>query len=220
MGKIWGGSAILIALMGNPAHARDAVIEQTLTQRLGTLSSQAAPVFTEGVLTGCGVTFAALIRDFTYRTGGFARVDGSFNLMTAKNNIGILLKVVVNDFEDTTYRLMPNAPVSAFFVSGNATSRPYLVNQSLGTDTPGAIVAVYNAEQTFAMLLKAVGEGVVTIAFARKKGGTDMQVPIDLSIDDTDDSGKKIRSTKAASTFMQCASDLVDAEQQRLKSRK
>lgn len=209
--------ATLLVLVGSSAHAGDAV-EQMLSQRLGSLSNQAAPVFTEGVLTGCGVTFATLVKDFTYRTGGFVRIDGSFNIMSAKNNIGILLKVVVNDFEDKTYRLVPSAPVSAFFVSGNATSRPYLIQQSLGTDTPGAIVALYNAEQTFPMLLKAVGEGVVTVAFARKKGGTDMQVPIDLSVEDTDDNGKKTRSTKVATVFMQCVSDLVDAERKRIKS--
>src|SRR5206468_821145 len=106
-------TCVLIALICGQAEAKDLAIEQALSKRLGTLSSEAAPVFTEGVLTGCGVTFAALIRDFTYGNGIFARVDGSFNLMAAKNNIGILLKVVVNDFEENTYKLIPNAPVSA-----------------------------------------------------------------------------------------------------------
>src|SRR5205823_6350352 len=120
--------------------------------RVGTTSTEAKPVFTDGTLTGCGVTFTTLVRDEIYNVGNFVRVDGSFNLMTAKNNIGLLLKVVVNDFDPQTYNLVPSAPATAFFVSGNSTSKAFLIKE-IGSDTPGSIFVAYNAEKTFPILL-------------------------------------------------------------------
>src|SRR5258705_10307093 len=139
--------------------------------------------------------------------------------MAATNNIGILLKIVVNDLDPQTYNLVPSAPVTAFFVSGNLTSRPFLIKQ-IASDTPGAIFTMYSAEKTFPMLSQSVSEGAVTIAFARRKGGTDMQVPIDLSVEDTDDNGKKVHSNKAANNFNQCVSALLDSERDRLNKAK
>lgn len=198
------------------ATARDPTIEQLLASRVGTTSNDAAPVFTNGVLTGCGVSFESLIRDFAYRQGSFSRVDGSFNLMAAKNGMGILLKIVVNDLDPQTHTISPAAPVTAFFVSGNATSLPFLVGQ-LESDTPGAVVAVYSAEKVFPMLFKSVSEGTVTVAFARKKGGVDVQVPIDLSVEDTDDNGKKLHSNKAATNFSKCALELLNVQRKQLE---
>lgn len=205
--------------IAQPVGPNNAVIEQVLASRLGTGYTVAAPKFTDGVLTGCGVEFASLIKDFTYKAGNFVRVDGSFNLMTANNSIGILLKIVVNDLDPQSYKIIPNAPVTAFFVSGNATSRPFLIKQDRETDTPGAIIAIYDAK-TFPMLVQSIREGTVTIAFARRKGGADMQVPIDLSVEDTNKEGAKVRSDKSATSFMKCASDLIDAERDRLNKSK
>jgi hypothetical protein len=193
--------------------AKDPVIEQVLASRLGTISSSAEPIFKGGRLTGCSVNFETLVKDFTYKAGDYSRVGGSFNFVTSKNKLGILLKVVVNDFDPPTYKPVPNPPVSAFFVFGNATSLPYLTNGSLGTDTPGAIVAVYDAVKTFPMLLKSVSAGTITVGSARTIGGMDMQVPIDLSIEDTDDNGTKKRSNKSANGFVECTSDLLKLEQ-------
>jgi hypothetical protein len=70
------------------------------------------------------------------------------------------------------------------------------------------------------LLVKSINEGTVTIAFARSKDGADMQVPIDLGVEDTNNKGEKVRSSKAATNFMQCASDLIDAERDRLNNSK
>jgi hypothetical protein len=45
----------------------------------------------------------------------------------------------------------------------------------------------------------------------------DMQVPIELAVESTDDNGKKLRSNKAADGFSSCVKDLLEAEQERLK---
>jgi hypothetical protein len=193
----------------------NAHIEQLLSGKLGTISTIAEPVFSDGTLTGCSVVFNVLIKDFTYKAGGYVKVDGSFNLMAANNNLGIMLKVVLHDLEQKSLALTASSPVSAFFVSGNSTSRPYLIAQQPVSDTPGAVVVLFNAE-TLPMLVQAVAAETVTIAFAREKGGIDLRVPIDLGVEDTDDNGKKLRSHKAANEFNSCAATMLKSETEKI----
>jgi hypothetical protein len=211
-------SIIVLGFLTQAATAKNPKIEQALASRVGTLSNDAEPVFTNGVLTGCTLNFATLVQDFTYKAGAFARVDGSFNLLTSKNNnLGLLLKIVVNDFDPQTYERTPSKPATAFFVSGNATSLPFLIKQSIGSDTPGAIVAVYNTEKTLPMLVQGVTAGTITVAFARTAGGTDMQVPVDLTVEGTDDGGHKTRSNNATKGFLECGTELIKVMEDRLK---
>lgn len=217
--------AALLILLGvcstRPTMAQmNSVVEQLLSKRLGTTTTTANPVFSDGVLTGCSVVFGALIKDFTYKAGNYVRVDGSFSLMAANRNLAIMLKVVLHDLDPKSLELTPSPPVTAFFVSGNSTSRPFLINQSSETDTPGAIIAIYNAEKTFPMLIEGVSEETVTIAFARSKGGMEVQVPIDLGIEDTDDDGKKSRSHKAVTKFNSCVPALLKSEKEKLGASK
>ena len=209
---------IVLALLSSDrtATAKEP-IDQLLANRLGTISTFAEPVFANGLLTGCSVNFNTLVRDFTYEAGTFAKVEGSFNLMTAKDSLGVLLKIVVHDFDPKTYDLVPGKPVAALFVSGNATSLPFLI-RSLETDTPGAVVAVYDAEKTYPMLVQGLSAGTVTVAFARAVGGMDMQVPVDVTVEDTDDNGNKKRSNKVATSFLECSQDLIEIEMDRLKA--
>jgi hypothetical protein len=216
---VMAGIALALLSSDRTATAKEPIVDQLLANRVGTISNDAQPVFTNGVLTGCSLNFTTLVKDFTYKAGTFARVDGSFNLLAAKSNLGVLLKVVVNDIDPKTYDWTPSSPVSAFFVSGNATSLPFLINRSLDSDTPGAVVAVYNAEKTFPMLVQGLNAGTVTVAFARTVGGVDMQVPIDVTVEDTDNNGNKKRSNKAATSFLQCTQDLIKIEMDRLKTK-
>jgi hypothetical protein len=70
------------------------------------------------------------------------------------------------------------------------------------------------------MVHEGVSEEKVTIAFARSKGGIEVQVPIDLSIEDTDDDGKRRRSHKAATKFNSCIAALLDSEKEKLGASK
>jgi hypothetical protein len=60
--------------------------------------------------------------------------------------------------------------------------------------------------------------GTVTVAFARAVGGMDMQVPVDVTVEDTDDNGNKKRSNKVATSFLECSQDLIEIEMDRLKA--
>jgi hypothetical protein len=210
------GIAVLSSISISPSRASDAFIDQALVKAVGTTSTKAEPTFNAGVLTGCTVIFNTLIRDFTYRGGGFVRVDGSFAVMVAKNNIGVLLKLVLNDFDPGTYAVKPGKPVSALFVRGTTTSAPFLLS-AIETETPGSVFAVFDGAKTFPILVNSVADRIVTVSFARTRGSTDVLVPIDLSVEDTDKDGNRIRSDKTGTVFNSCVIDLIDKEQERLK---
>jgi hypothetical protein len=57
-------------------------------------------------------------------------------------------------------------------------------------------------------------EGVsdkIIIAFARRQGGMDIQLPIDMSVMETKPNGQRIHSPKAAMDFLQCSKELLDS---------
>jgi hypothetical protein len=177
---------------------------------LGTLSAEAQPVFKDGRLNGCSVVFGALARDFTYRQGAYITVNGSFGIMSAKGELGATLKVVVHDTDPRTNRFIPSPPASAYFISGTKTTKSAVVGQ-YPSDTPGAIFVVLNGETVLPILLDGLERSKVTIAFARERGGTDIQLPIDTSVVETKPNGERIHSPKALLDFSECSTELLNS---------
>jgi hypothetical protein len=56
------------------------------------------------------------------------------------------------------------------------------------SDTPGAIFVVFQPEPTFPILAAGVGDKI-TIAFARKRDGMDVLLPIDTTVVETKPGG-------------------------------
>jgi hypothetical protein len=130
----------------------------TLAQErmLGTLSAEAQPVFKDGRLNGCSVVFGALARDFTYRQGAYITVNGSFGIMSAKGELGTMLKVVVHDTDPRTNRFIPSPPASAYFISGTKTTKSAVGSVSLrhaGGNIRGALECAPGAGQDHAAVL-------------------------------------------------------------------
>jgi hypothetical protein len=136
--------------------------------------------------------YGALAKDFTYKQGGYIAVNGSFGLMSAKGQPAVSLKVVVHDIDPRTNSFTPSPPASAYFVSGNKTTKDAVVGQ-YPSDTPGAIFVVLRPETVLPILMEGVGEKIV-IAFARRQGGMDVQLAIDTSVAETKPNGERIHS--------------------------
>jgi hypothetical protein len=51
----------------------EGALAQGLASMLGTLHTEAQPVFADGRLNGCTVVFGALAKDFTYKEGGYIK---------------------------------------------------------------------------------------------------------------------------------------------------
>jgi hypothetical protein len=177
---------------------------------LGTLSAEAQPVFTDGRLNGCTVVFGALAKDFTYRQGGYITVNGSFGIMSVKGQLGATLKAVVHDTDPQSNSFTPSPPASAYFVSGTKTTKSAVVNQ-YHSDTPGAIFVVLRGETVLPILLEGLERSKVTIAFARNRGGMDIQLPIDTSVVETKPNGQRTHSPKTLLDFYECSSALLES---------
>jgi hypothetical protein len=74
------------------------------------------PLFSAGQLEGCTMIYSAIARDWSYKQGGYIRVDGSFGLLYAKGQIGISLKVGLQDINPRTKSFTPSPLRSAFRV--------------------------------------------------------------------------------------------------------
>jgi hypothetical protein len=66
---------------------------------------------------------------------------------------------------------------------------------------------------TFEKIAEALDKGKITLAFNRKDGGADVLVPIDLTVSNTDDAGKKTYSQQMIVDFYACTGELLKAAQ-------
>jgi len=170
------------------------------------LSTKAEPTFRDGELVGCTLRYTALAKDFIYKQGAFIAIRGSFGLVAEHGNVGVTLKVVVQDIDPDTAQ---PKPTTAYLVSGNGTSKDALI-AAASSDTDGGYSAIFKAEQTLEMLLQGISGDKVTVAFARTVGGTDMKVNIETDVVETANDGKRTRSTEPAISFLDCSNSLME----------
>jgi hypothetical protein len=181
-----------------------------LLSRVGTISAVSQPKFSDGKLEGCTVEYSALFQDWIYSRGAFVKLDGSFGLMTANSNLAVVLKVVLHDIDLPSMKLTPSPPASAYLVSGASTSKPFFFRK-IESDTPGALFSIFKLDGTFEIISKSLLAETVTIAFNRRAGGSDITVPIDLTVEDTAANGRKTRSHQLGQKFFECAKKLANS---------
>jgi hypothetical protein len=185
-----------------------AVIEHRLRAMLGTMSVAAEPSFANGELSGCTIGFNAMALDRVYKQSAYIWVRGAFGVMAVKEKLATILKVTLHDVDPRTAESTPSAPTSAYFISGNATTKNAVVG-SYPSDTPGTIFVVSNIDPTFSVISEGLLRDKVTIAFARKKGGTDIGLVIDTSVTATAENGQRTHSPQASADFAKCIKTLL-----------
>jgi hypothetical protein len=188
---------------------KTAAQDDTLRAMLGTTSVEAKSNFVGSQLDGCSVEFNVLAQDWTYKQGAYIKVSGAFGLMSARQGgVVVVLEVIVHDIDPRTMNATPSAPVSAYFVSDNTTTKDAIVG-SYPPDVPGAIFVVFQLEPTFQTIVHSLSAEKVAIAFTRNKGGSDIRFAIDTSVVDTAANGRRTHSPKAAMDFANCAKTLM-----------
>jgi hypothetical protein len=203
----------VIFIVSGQSLAQDAATAQRMARQglahmVGTTSVEAQPYLVNGRLNGCTIVFTALAQDWAYKQGGYIAVSGNFGLLGGKPPLAVSLKVVLHDLDLRTMILTPSPPATAYFVSGNTTTKNEVV-LSETSDTPGALFTVLKAEQSFRVLVEGLKQDKVTIAFARRLGGTDIQLPIETTVVETSATGQRTRSPKASVEFSECAHQLI-----------
>ncbi len=83
-----------------------------------------------------------------------------------------------------------------------------LVN-STESDAPGGRFSIFQMSPTTEMIFDAMQSNRLTVAFNRRDGKTDIQLPVELDVISTDENGIRTRSEKNEIAFSQCMSVIL-----------
>lgn len=162
----WSLFAAIAALMAPLASA----LAQDLPQHL-----EAKTLTADGKLVGCSLEFTIAFRDHVYRQGAVSGVTGSINLWR-KNNIYTSFKLVGADIDTGNPIVFQVASAHLFSSSESA---PYAATQ-IQCEDPRHYCAAISGEAFLEVLADASADGVIRMAFNRKRGG--MDVPVELNV--------------------------------------
>ena len=74
----------------------------------------------------------------------------------------------------------------------------------------GGIFSVFKFDKAFVEIYTQILEKkTVSVVFNRKKNGQDIVIPIDLTVESTNEKGGKTRSDKMVNEFRQCVNGLL-----------
>ncbi|HEV7339938.1 MAG TPA: hypothetical protein VGO06_28480 [Bosea sp. (in: a-proteobacteria)] len=192
--------------------ANEKIVDAALSRLAGTMSVSYSPTFSGGSLSGCGIEFNALVRNFAVRSGAYEKVTGSFGFMMANRTIAPVLKVVVHEIDRATMALSPAPPKRGYVVAG-AKSNFASLHASYPSDTPGALFSIFKIEPTTSMYFEALAEGKLTIRYGRTPSGVDVPLALDLSVIETKDDGQRVKSAAPVNDMLSCMSSLLEAVQ-------
>lgn len=176
---------------------------------LGTISTSTEPTFANGNLEGCSVVYSVLMRDGSDKIGRFLKVFGNFSLMSMKGQIGLTLKVVVNELSLENGSASPLTPSDAYFVWPDFTTSKNAFVNGTPSDTPGSYFAIYQPTQ-IEKLLAAMEKSKVTVAYRLKEDAIDQKFSVNLDVLDTNANGQRVHDQRAINDFYQCASKLIE----------
>ena len=179
---------------------------QSLSAMVGTLSVGAGTEMSSGSLSGCHFMFTAVAQDLIYRQGAYIGVSGNVGVRKANNNFGIDLKVVVFDIDSSksSFVLKPSAPSRAYLVDHDFQTNLSSLISTVPSDTPGALVSLFQFHPSFGIIMNGIARGKITIAFNRDGGDKDIRLPLELDVKSVSESGQRQRSDEAVRSFGRC----------------
>lgn len=186
------------------------LLEAMMSKIAGTQRIMAQPYMTGGRLAGCNLIFEAMIRDYTYRQGQFIKVDGNIGIMGLGGKLGAVLKVVVNEITPPSLTFKPSPPSRAYLIGANFKTSVDSLVSSNESDTPGSLFSVFQLSPSAEMIMTALQSKKITVAFNKKGGPSDIQLPLELDVAKTDDNGKRTRNDEAMRGFAQCVTVLME----------
>lgn len=199
------GLVSLLSFSPAPAQVNEKeLLEAMMSKIAGTQRVYAQPYMTGGKLEGCNLIFEAMIRDFIYRQGQFIKVDGSMGIMGIGGNLGAVLKVVVNEITPPSLTFKPSPPSRAYLIGPDYSTNVDSLVSADESDTPGALFNIFQSSPTAEIMLAALQSKKITVAFNKKGGSSDIQLPLELDVAQTDAAGTRTRSDEAVTDFSQC----------------
>lgn len=204
----------VLLLMGSVAAASPRnEIDIVIDRLVGTLRVYTQPYMVDGQISGCQYIFEAITRDWSYRQGQPLKVTGSIAIMALGGGFGTTLKVVVNEVrssEDFRLTLVPSPPTRAYLIDREMNTNINSLINSNKSDTPGGLFSIFSVSPTMQMILESMETKKFTVAFNQNNGSSDLQMPIDVTVVQTDDNGRRMNSDKAIADFAVCTQRLTE----------
>ncbi len=213
------GALLAACLAVAPAKAKD-----VLDILNGTLKAQAQPlVMEDGKTGGCTYSFVAIKRDHVYRSGQYLRVTGHLNLLKTRSFVGetdilppwsTTLYLTVEEAwrgEDGDIHFTPSAPSKVYLLGAATESHPDMRSERRGTETPGSVMMVLDADPAVKILKEATTSShAISVAFNQFYGDRMITVPIELDVTNVKPNGERVRSKETELDFSLCMLDLTN----------
>lgn len=186
--------------------------EIPLSTYVGTLYTEKSIKSKEGKIDSCGVEFGAYIKDWSYNQGKRYNIAGSFGIGAGANSTTVsYLKVITSRVSPNGNIIgSPEKPYYAYLKQNSGTNNASSLIKSFDSDAPGGLFSVFNFDKnTQSIFIDAIANNKLTFAFNRKKGGQDIEVPLDLTIASIDANGAKIQNTEVMTAFSSCLTTLL-----------
>ncbi|UXN58213.1 hypothetical protein [Phyllobacterium zundukense] len=205
-----GPILLWLSITGSNAQNSERAM-QSLSAMVGTMSVDAETEMSSGSLSGCHFMFTAVAQDLIYRQGAYIGVSGNVGVRKANNNFGIDLKVVIFDIDSSksSFVLKPSAPSRAYLVGQDFQTNLSSLIATVPSDTPGALVSLFQFHPSFGILMNGIRRGKITIAFNRDGGDKDIRLPLELDVKSVSDSGQRQRSDEAIRSFGRCIKTMM-----------
>ena len=163
----------------------------------------------DGVLTSCGLEFAALKRDFSTTGGAPVKIVGSFYLRPNPNT-GLAYVLKLGVFDGLSYE-NGFAPNNAFISAPNGKTPTKAIR--VQTETPGFALFIGGLDSEVTAALVAIVEmKQLAVGFNRKPGQQDVTFILDLAVIDTQMQNEEVvrkRSNEPVDSFVVCSTDLL-----------
>jgi len=183
-----------------------------------TISTEIAPVFQNGELTGCALNFQAGKNDYTYFEGELALITGSLNLYSREGKppfYGLKLGVLRNGEKDYV------APSSAVIVSDKTSNKVDFLT-SVDSETPGFRLFTFSAGDA---TLKIMGDTTskdrtIRIGYTMNGGSMSSIIPITLSMKKLNFENPKdsVLDDRAAAEWWGCNLNVIEAALKRAEA--
>jgi hypothetical protein len=171
----------------------------------------------DGVLTGCGLEFSAMKRDFSTKQGAPVKIVGSFYLRPNPNTgLGYMLKLGV--FDGFSYE-KGFAPNNAFISAPNGKTPVKAIRAQ--AENPGFALFIGALDKDVIAAYAAIVEkSQLAVGFNRKPGQQDVTFILDLAVIDTQMRNEEVvrkRSSEPVDSFVACSSELLNGAKKLIK---
>jgi len=179
----------------------------------GTYSVTFQPMTTGGQLKGCSLIYNVLMLDYVYQSGSPVLAVGNITYNQTDQHAGLSLKLGLTNILASDRVTVP--PHYAFIKTKNGTTAGAKF-VAYDSDVSGYRVFVYQLTDKSANVIGDLLDGEnPTIGFNRNEKGVDATFQIDLTVEDTKETGsgklQRKRSIAAVEGFAACFSELASA---------